>query len=192
MHEIIAYIAGAIMLAGMAPYIIDTVKGKTKPNIVSWFTWTLLTGIATAAALSEGAITTAILSGTATLSTFIVVLLGLRSGVKRYTKFDVLCQAFALVGIVLWQTSQDAAIATAIVVTVDIIACLPTVRHAWQSPHAETWQTFFAGGVAAFITLFTITQGTFVALAYPVYLTVANIVIPAIILYRRRQLAEEK
>lgn len=188
MHETIAYIAGAIMLAGMVPYISDTIKGKTKPNIVSWFTWTLLTGVGTFAALSEGAVTTAIFSGAATIATLSIAVLGVRSGVKRYTAFDIVCQALALLGIILWQTSQDATIAIAIVVVTDMIACLPTIRHAWGSPHAETWQAFAAGAVGAFLTLFTITQGTFVALAYPIWIAFANTLLPAIILYRRTKI----
>ncbi len=185
MHEIIAYIAGAIMIGGLTPYIIDTIRGKTKPNIVSWFTWTLLTGIGAFAALSEGAITTAILSGASALSTGLITILGLKRGIKRYTAFDVICQISALLGIILWLTTQDAMIAMVVVVVTDIIACLPTVRHVWIEPHAETWQTFAAAALASGITLFTITQFTFVALAYPIWLTSANVLLSMLILYRR-------
>lgn len=185
-NEFIAYIAAAIMVGGMVPYILDIIKGKTQPNLVSWITWTLLTCIGTFAALSEGAVTTAILSGASTVSTLLVVILGIRNGIKRYTLLDIVCQVLAILGIILWQTTQDASVAIAIVVFTDMIACLPTIRHAWRSPHAETWPTFATGAVGAGITIFTITHMSFAALAYPLWLVGANLLIPVIILYRRR------
>jgi len=189
-QEFIAVIAGIIMVVTMIPYILDTIRGKTHPNIVSWFTWTLLTAIGTFAAFSEGAITTAIFSLAATLSTLMIVILGLRGGVKRYTLFDVMCQGVALLGIVLWQITQSAELAVAIVVVTDMIAALPTIRHSWIAPHAETWQTFAYGAFSAALTLFTITQFTFTAFAYPVWITFANTIISTVILYRRRKLAK--
>ena len=189
MHEVISIIAGLIMVVTMAPYIIDTVKGKTHPNIVSWFTWTLLTGIGAVAAFSEGAVTTGIFSVGSSLATLTIVILGLRYGVKRYSRFDIVCQALALVGIVLWQITQAGEVAIAIVVAVDMLAALPTIRHAWHDPYAETWQTFVLGTFGSILALFTITQMTFSAFAYPVWITLGNIIIASVILYRRRQKA---
>lgn len=192
MREIISVIAGLIAIGGMVPYIIDTIKGKTKPNLVSWFTWTILTSIGAAAAFSEGAVTTAIFSAASAFSTFLVVVLGLRNGIKHYTRFDVICQMMALIGIILWRVTNDAAIAVAVVVITDFIAALPTIRHSWRDPHAETASAFAAAAFGAALTLFTITQFSFVALAYPIYLTLANIFAVAVLLYRRPRVKEKK
>ncbi len=185
MREAVAVIGSLILLAGMAPYILDTVKGKTKPNIVSWFTWTLLSVIGMAVAISEGAITAAILSGASALATMSVTVLGLRRGIKHYTFFDGACQVAALVGIVLWQITKQPELAVAIAVMADMVASLPTQKHAWQEPFAETWQAFAAGAVGSAIALATVSQFSFVALAYPIWLFLVNFITLVIIGYRR-------
>ncbi len=187
MREFISITAGVILLVSMWPYIRDILKGKIKPNIVSWFTWTLLTVIGTLAAISDGAYTTAILSGAATIATATIVVLGLRDGIKHYTLFDALCQLAAFGGLALWYFTHMPELAMAIVVLIDIIACMPTIRHAWQKPHEEGWFPFASSSFCAFLTLFTITQFTFVALAYPIWLTVGNVFITWIIVHRQKQ-----
>lgn len=192
MREIISVVAGLIAIGGMVPYILDTVKGKTKPNLVSWFTWTILTSVGAAAAFAEGAVTTGIFSAASGISTLSIVILGLRNGVKHYTRFDVICQGLALLGIVLWQITKDPAAAVAVVVLTDAVAALPTLRHSWRDPHAETWQAFGASALGAAITLATVTQASFVALAYPIYLTVVNALTVGIIVHRRPHVKEAK
>ena len=187
MNEAVSVFGGLLAIGAMIPYVIDTIKGKTKPNVVSWFTWTLLTSIGAWAAFSEGAVTTAIFSGASALATLSVVVLSFWYGVKKFTRFDVGCQIAALVGVVLWQLTNDANIAIAIVVATDIIAALPTIRHSWLEPDAETWSTFAVSAFGAFLTVFTVTQMSFAAYAYPVWLVFGNGIIAAIIVYRRRQ-----
>ena len=70
-------ISTAVVLASVVPYLLDILRHKTKPNIVSWLTWTMLTGIATAAEIGAGEYVTAIFTGASTIETGLVVLLGL-------------------------------------------------------------------------------------------------------------------
>lgn len=178
--------ASVIVIGGMVPYILDTLKGKTRPNVVSWFTWTLLTSIGATAAWSEGAYVTAIYSAASAVSTLTVVLLGLRHGIKHYTIFDITCQVVAIVGIILWRLTNNADIALAIAIGVDVVAALPTIRHAWRAPNAETWQAFAAGFAGAVLTLCVVSNISFADIAYPIWLAVSNGGVAAIILLRRK------
>jgi uncharacterized protein with PQ loop repeat len=45
MKDIIGIIAVIITFIGYIPYIRDTIKGKTKPHIYSWFIWAFVTFI---------------------------------------------------------------------------------------------------------------------------------------------------
>ncbi len=188
MRETVAVISGIIIFASAIPYIIDIIKGKTKPNVVSWFTWTLIAAIGTGAAWSEGAITSAILSGADTVGILIITLLALRFGLRHYTLFDVACQVVALIGLGLWFITSEAWVALAIAVAVDVVALLPTLRHSWRKPHEETWSTFALSAFAAALVVVTVPELSFVALAYPVYLVLGNAAPTAVILYRRRVL----
>jgi hypothetical protein len=186
MRSDLAFVAGCIAIFGAIPYILDTLKGKTHPNIVTWFTWTLLNVINAAAAWSSGAAQTAIFSTGGAIATGAILLVGLRYGLKQYSRFDVLCQGAALVGVVLWKLTDRPQIAVAINVVADFAGWLPTYRHAWRSPHAETWQTFALSGLSAVLTLISIQHYTFIALAFPLYIFCANSTIVSTILARRK------
>ncbi len=192
MRNAIAIIAGLITIAGTLPYIIDTAKGKTHPNIVTWLTWTLVNLINTAAALSTGALQTALFGGFSALSTGTIAVMGVKRGVKRYTPFDIGCQVFAVIGIIIWKLTNQPDLAIIIALIVDYAAVLPTWRHAWLAPFAETWQGFAIGGSSAVLTLFAIAHFNFVSLAFPVAIAASNMVTVGIILIRRRQAPQLK
>lgn len=185
--EILAIIAAVIAVFSTVPYLIDIVKRKTKPNIVTWFTWTLLTGIAAAAAFAAGEPKTALLSLGSAICTGAVVILGLKYGIAKLSLFDALCQIGAIAGLILWWIFNTPEIAIAFVLLIDFIAMLPTLRHSWIKPEEETWQTFMIGVVAATFTLIALSQYTFAGLALPLYLWVANLVMALTIIYRRKK-----
>jgi hypothetical protein len=82
MHNDIAIFAGIISVMAALPYILDTIKGKTHPNVVSWFTWTLINVINTAAAFSSGAIQTGIFTAAAGIASRINTTRRLKVGLK--------------------------------------------------------------------------------------------------------------
>ena len=127
-------ISTAVVLASVVPYLLDILRHKTKPNIVSWLTWTMLTGIATAAEIGAGEYVTAIFTGASTIETGLVVLLGLRYGFVKYARFDIVCQLAAIGGIILWQIFNSPEIALLATVAIDFVGALPTLRHGWQKP----------------------------------------------------------
>ena len=192
MKDVALVLSGLISIVGIIPYCLDIIRHKTKPNLVSWITWTLLTGIAMAAQISAGEYRAAWFTGGATIATGSVVILGLWHGYVKYTQFDIVCQMLAVVGIILWQIFNDPLIALYMSIAVDLIGLLPTLRHSWQKPYEETWQTFFIGAIAAifaFIALDTFNQTT---LLYPIYILLANISLFTTILYRRTILVPVK
>ena len=77
MKTVFLVIATIITVSAVLPYLRDVLKGTTKPNIVSWITWTLITGIATAAEIAGHEYVTAIFTGAAMIETASVVAFGL-------------------------------------------------------------------------------------------------------------------
>lgn len=188
MRDVLAYTGAILTIVALLPYIVDILKKKTKPNIVSWFTWTLLTSIATAAAFSAGEWEAAILTLANAIGTFTIVMLGLRNGIAKFSRFDAFCQASALVALALWLIFDSPVIAIVGVVLIDFLGVLPTIRHSWKSPEEETWQTFFLSTIAPLFTIAALTHFNYENLLYPVYLLLADGLVMAIILYRRKQL----
>jgi hypothetical protein len=171
------------------PYIIDVIKLKTKPRIVSWFTWSLLSAIAGAASLSDHQYPAAILSFSATIETMVVVLLGLKYGEREFNRFDIVCQVAAIVGLVLWLVFNSPAIAVLASVAIDLIGTLPTIKHAWEKPSEETWITFAVAGIAATFTLMAASSTKITAIVNPIYLILINFVITGVLLSRHKVMA---
>lgn len=179
-------IIGALIAAfSTVPYLIDIVRGKTKPNIVSWFTWTLLVGISGSAAFVAGELKTALLLYAGAVATGLVVLFGLKYGIAKFSRFDVFCQVGAIFGLVFWLVFDSPAIGILVPLTIDFIAMLPTLRHAWLKPYEETWQTFLIGTIAPFFTILSLMAYNIPSLAFPLYLVLANGSITFAILYQR-------
>jgi len=179
--------SGLIAILSTVPYIRDTLRGRTHPNVVSWFTWTLLNGINAAAAWSVGARQTAVFSLLSGMATGAIVVVGLRNGLKHYSRFDISCQAAALAGIILWQLTANPNVAVLVSLGADFSGFLPTYRHALGAPHEETWQLFALSACAAGLALLAVPRYSFIALASPLYIFCANMVMCTTILVLRRR-----
>lgn len=182
MQAVLITVSGVLTVLCIIPYVIEILRGKTKPRIVSWFTWTLLTGIACAASFSDGQVAAGVLMACATLATAIVVVLGLKYGDRHFERTDIVCQVAALVGLVLWFVFDSPAVAVIAAVTIDLVGCIPTIKHSWKKPHEETWITFALAGVGGVLTLTATGAWAITAVAYPLYIVLANGVIVAAIL----------
>lgn len=187
MRNFLAVLAGVVAIISVVPYLVDIVKLRTKPNIVSWLTWTMLTAIATAATFAAGESRTAMLMLASTVCTVLVVILGLKYGIAKFTPFDAFCQLGALAALLLWLQLDSPTIAIVTVVVIDFIGTLPTLRHSWKQPAEETWQTFCIGALAAALTIISLESYSIDSLLYPLYLVVANGAIAAVVVYWRLQ-----
>jgi hypothetical protein len=184
MQTFLIALSSILVISSIVPYLRDIVRGKTRPRVVTWFTWALLTGISCVAALSDHAYTAAILLLAETIGPLLVVVLSLKHGDRTFERFDIICQVGALVGLVLWLVLDSPAIAVLANVCIDAIGALPTFKHTWQKPYEETWVAYFGGSVGAICTLLATTNWRITTAAYPFYLVVGNGALAAIILVR--------
>jgi len=184
MRELLTLAAGIIVVVSPIPYVVDIVRGKTRPNMV---TWTIINAINMAAAFSAGAWQTGIYALAATIATGTISVLGIWHGVNKYTPFDIVCQVIALLGIPVWLLTKQPALAIAIELCVDFAGGLPTLRHAWRSPGEETLRTFLLSAVAGLLLLISLKQYSFVAVAMPTYIMLFDSAITTTILLRRQR-----
>ena len=185
MRNIALLIVGIIDILANIPYIRHTWSGKTKPNIASWSTWTLLNGIIVASAIAAGgALNTVVLAGSFFVGSSSILVLGIFKGTRKYTLFDAVCQAVALLGVVLWQLSSNPNIAMFFALMIDIFAVFPTFRHAYLHPHEETWATYCISGLMAIAITALATSFSFAALAIPIESVVVNLALTGMIIVR--------
>jgi len=92
-NEKFVLVAAALNLAGSSTYAWNTIKGKTKPNRVTWFLWALAPLIAFAAQLGEGVTWASIMTfmvGFGPLTIFIASFFD-KKAYWKISKLDIVC-----------------------------------------------------------------------------------------------------
>jgi hypothetical protein len=192
MREFVSLGAGLIAIISGLPYIIHTATGRTKPNLVSWLTWTLIAAINTVLAWKVGALPTEILAGSSVIVNLTIVTLSFRHGIRKYTAFDMVCQISSIAGIVLWLITKQPTVAAIVMTVVSVLSAIPTWRHAWAAPHHETWETFAVGSLANLMTLLSLSSLSVVATASPLTFLCSDIYLTSVIVFRRKWLDRDE
>jgi len=135
-------ILGALLsLIGQLNYVVNMLKGQTKPNRVTWFLWALVPMIAFSAQIDEGV-------GLAALMTFMVgfgpIMIFIASFVNsksvwKITRFDIGCGVLSIIGVIFWLITGDGLIAIAMAILADMFASLPTIVKAYKAPETESY-----------------------------------------------------
>src|SRR5260221_11192052 len=144
---------------GGVSYLIDTLKGKVKPNKVSYLLWTLAPSIILAAQIQEGV-------GIQVLMTLSFVLIPLlifiafflnKKAKWKVTKFDLFCGSFSVLGLILWYITKQGNVAIIFSLLADGFAALPTLIKSYHHPETESGWPYLMGTINSIITLLTIT-----------------------------------
>jgi hypothetical protein len=155
MTEIVFLIVAIIFaLIGNGRYLIDVLKGKTKPHPYTWLIWSIVSAVVFFGQLVKGAGIGAIPTFIAEIFTIIIFFFSLRFGFKNIPKKDHYFLALALIGIIPWLLTKDPTISVIIVVLIDIIAFTPTLHKTWKYPASETSWLYGMNVLRHIITLF--------------------------------------
>ena len=184
--EKFVFVAVAFILFGDFTYLIYTIKGKVKPNRVTWFLWGLAPLIAFAAQLKQGV-------GISSLATFafgtipLLIFLGSFLNKKAYwqiTTFDLICGALSIVGLTLWGITQVGNLAILFAIASDGLAAVPTIVKSYKAPETEKYQVYLFNGLGAAVTLFTIKQWDFAHYAFPFYIFLVGFILFLLIKFK--------
>ena len=188
------FLGAAIGLVGSGRYAVATLRGRSKPNRVTWLLWAAAPMIGFFAQLDSGVGLPSVLTLSAGVGPLMVLAASLlnRRSVARLTAFDFACGAVAAIAVVVWLALGDAPLAVLFAVAADAVGAVPTVRKAWRDPGSENTVFYVLIGVNAAITLLTLTDwspqnGAFAAYMIALSLTLIT-VITARRSSRRRQL----
>jgi len=178
---------GAVLnLIGSTGYLRDTLRGKNRPNRISWLLWALAPGIAFSAELSHGV-------GLPALMTFMVgfgpllIFLGSfvnRKSVWKLSRLDIACGVLSVFALVLWQLTGSGTVAILLSVIADGLAAVPTLIKAYRDPDSESWNVFLFGGTSALITLLALNTWDFAHVAFPLYIFAICAVLVVLIRFR--------
>jgi hypothetical protein len=173
------FVGFTLNLIGSLSYVIATLKGKTRPNRVTWFMWALAPLIAFVAQLSEDVGIQSLLTfavGFGPLMVFTASFVN-RKSVWRLTAFDMVCGALSLLGLLGWLITRHGNTAILFSILADGLAAVPTLRKSWTEPQSESSIVFGLAAINAIITLLTIDHFTFANSAFATYILAMCVVL---------------
>ena len=187
---LIVILGGLVSLAFTFSYIKATLRGRVKPNKVTWLIWSIAPLISTAAALSSGvswAVLPVFMAGFGPLLVFIASFLN-KEAYWRIARFDYICGVISILALVGWYLTQDPIVAILLSILSDFLAAIPTLLKGWCFPETENG-FLFLGGIFSAGSSFTVMQSwNLTETAFPSYLILLSLSMFLVIEGRRKYL----
>ena len=99
-----------------------------------------------------------------------------------WAKIDILSLVIAVVGIVLWQITNDPILALYLSIGADLTGMVPAYIKTYKFPKTESVLVFGMSAIASLLSLLAVKEITIEQISYPVYLLLANLLMIGIIL----------
>lgn len=182
MKETLGFVTIILSIIGHVPYIIDTVRGKTKPHIFTWVIWSIITLLAFFGQWVKGGGAGSWGTGVTGLMAICITLFAIKKGVKDITLSDKIFFVGALLAIIPWYLTKDPTISVIIAATIDFSAFVPTIRKTIKNPKSETLATYSINIVRHILSFIALENYNLVTVLYPAYLLGMNSVMTVVIL----------
>lgn len=177
--EYFAVVGAAIASLGGLYYLYDTIRGKTKPNRVTWLLWGLFPMVIFIAQRAQGVEGLSWVSFAAGF-TPIIILLASFINKKAYWKTeprDYYLMIAAIIGLILWALTDNPNLAIIFSLFADLFAGLPTMIKAYKQPETESWIAYAISAFGFGISVLAIPSYEFENFAFVIYLLGTNLLL---------------
>ncbi len=185
---IISIIAVILSFVGYGVYVRDILKRKTTPHTFTFLIWSISSSITWALQVYGGAGAGSWITLAVTLICIAIFFISLKYGEKHITLLDILFLVISLVALFLWLVIKQPVWSMILLVATEVIGFGPTIRKAWNKPHAESlfvWElTSFRHG----LSIFALQKFNILTVLYPVTWVVVNALFSLLLIMRRKQL----
>lgn len=172
MKEVFAVLALCISVAANIPYIFEIVKGKVRPERISWLLWTMLGATYYVSAIKDGG---------ATLFTFgeligpvTIFVLSLKFGVGGKSRFDLASLTVALIAFGLLFVTNGTLTSLLLALFIDFIGVVLTVRKLLLDPASESKVFWGMAGISSIFALLSLQNITLETVLFPAYVLVIS------------------
>ena len=186
LHSNFIIIGTLLGATGSLVYLRGTIKGRVKPNRVTFLLWSVVPFIAFFAQIKQGVGLEALMTfsaGFLPLTVFIASFVN-KQAEWKVTKFDLLCGVLSVAGLVLWMITKVGNVAILFSIVADGLAAVPTIVKAYRYPDTEIAWPWFATVVGVILTLLTISTITFANSGFIIYILVVNTLIYTLVQFR--------
>jgi hypothetical protein len=175
-------IAGAFVqfFLGSLAYVRNTLKGRSKPNRMTFLIWAAGPFIGVAAGIVAGAAWWALLPVfIAGLGPFAIFLASFKhpAATWKLGALDYACGALAVLALVLWGLTTNPITAIVLSILADALASLPAVLKSWRYPETETGFTYFVALCNVSLGLLLAPSYAFSQVGFLIYLFIADLIL---------------
>lgn len=166
-------ILGALLsFYGGLSYLTDTIKGKNKPNRVTWFLWALAPLIAFSAELEKGVGLTALMTFMAGFNPLMILLASFinKQSYWKLQKMDYVYGSISIFAIIIWKITGEGNLAILFSILADGFASIPTVIKSYRQPETESSSIYLFAMINSGIALLTIKEWNFAHYGFPAYI----------------------
>lgn len=184
MQQMILIVGAVLPLVSSAVYIVSILRGHTKPQRITRFLMSLITGMSFFALWASGDVSGVWLALTSFAQALVIFCLSLRRGMGGKGWLDIICVALCVIGLVVWLGAGEPVVGLVAAIVADLIAIIPAFVKTWQLPHTETHWFYTLDGIAGLFIMVAGSHDAF-SLAYPAYILLANAIFVVAILRPR-------
>lgn len=186
LHPNFVIVGTLIGAVGSIAYLIDTLRGKVRPNRVSFLLWSIAPLIAFAAQIKQGVgleslmtFSTGFLPFTISVASFVN-----KNAEWKLTRFDLICGFLSIVGLILWLITRVGNVAIFFSIVADGLAAVPTIVKAYKYPDTELAWPWLATVFGVILTLLTLDRLTFANSGFIIYILIVDALIFALVQFR--------
>ncbi len=189
-HHAFAFLSLLTLTIAYILYLRGIFYHGIKPHMFSWLIWCILTGIAFFAQYTSGAGAGAFAAGYSSIISFFIFILSLFKGEKHITKSDYVALSAALISIPIWRMTHQPLYAIIMITCIELFAFWPTFRKTWIRPYQESISLYILSAIKSIFVLLALQDYNWVTVLYPFALIFTNGIFAALVMYRRKQLAQ--
>lgn len=190
MQEILVGIAVVLAIIGNIPYIKDVWNGKIHPHPFTWLVWSIVSFVTFFGALAKGAGIGAIPILASEIFTIIIFVLalwfGFKNGFKHILKKDWVYLTVALLSLIPWYLTKDPTISVIIVVFIDLVAFIPTIKKTANFPDSENSILYAMNFSRHILILITLDAYNIATTLHSILMIVTNSLMTYLILFNKK------
>lgn len=183
---IVSFLTVLLTFVGYVPYVIDILRGKTKPHVYTWLGATVTAFTAYGLQVLGGAGVGAWPMLVISLICVLVLVLSFWKGTDNRTAFDLLCIVLSFIALFLWLVVQQPILSVLLITFAEILAFVPTVRKSWHQPYSETLSLYSVSAVRHSLSILALEKLNILTALYPAAWALTNVVIVGVLILRRR------
>lgn len=166
--------SGALTLAAYATYIVDILRGGTKPEQWSFFVWFVLSIVFFASLLVEDIGWAIAYPAAGLFGAGVVWYLSLSRGYKTFDRLHVYALSLAGLALFGWFITSEPVVAILLAMVADFSGFVLTWKKTAKVPDTESLRSWSLGVAAACFALLAVPSASVELVIFPVYYLLVN------------------